>query len=425
MNSRFLVASAMVLSALTFSSTSEARILSKAVIDSGRVGNGGFAYVCRDDAGAITLARLLDLWEAEKVPTWANNQSVDDQITAALERLKRYSPNSWVAVTENLDSFRKFAQFSKRALNPTEDAFPSYKPGKGCGYEQVARYEPVISETGRSGLRIASEIYDSPHFSNSDRAALFVHEAAYFRDREVNDAKNSQLTRMVVAHLFSDSLIPNAVRLATAALLTGEKTWDDVFNPKKKIASTILAVPTPEKIAFRVYFSAVDGIDAYTIGSMTSAQRVAKYRCRSNTSDTTGKITENDTGWMKLAELVKTSPLPYDPETEAVGIKSEMAASEFLSSETMDMGGFMTNSILLRCERKDAKGRVKSVAFADAVFVFPEADSLYIMEDRSLRVSGGTTPMTPISSTYDPERVKNGEDAHQVTYYPEIVRGIF
>ncbi len=386
---------------------------------SGRVGNGGFAYVCRDTSGAITEARLLDLWEAEGVSTWRKDDSIDSQLKAALDKLAAISPNAYTNVTENLESFRASAVFSGRSLNTTDDAFPPYKPGPGCSYEQVARYEPLITETGKSGLRIAAEIFNSPYFSNSDRAALFFHESAYFVDRRTNKAENSQLTRLVTAHLFSDSKIPNTVRLATAALLVGKKRWEDFSTQKVKIPATVVAVPDPARIKFEIQFSTVDGINSDNLHTMTTSQRSALYRCVSTAIEAPGKPVKTDTGWVKLSELVMADV--YDTSPDLIRIHGQFPALEFTE-------GFvpMRNAVFLVCESRSGSGKSKSVSFKDAVFKLPEGQSLYVSADDSLVISDGETPLSPtISSNYDSARSQGLSRPHMGIFYPEIVQGLF
>jgi hypothetical protein len=364
---------------------------SSAFAESGRVGNGGFAYVCRDAAThAITAARLLDLWEAEGVPTWRKDDSVDSQLAAALARLLDYSPNSWFGVVDRLEELRTSATYTNRALTLTDDAFPPYQPEAGCGYEQVARYETVVSETGKSGLRIANEIFNSPFFSNSDRAALFFHEAAYYVDRYKNEATNSQRTRIVVAHLFSDSEIPNAVRLATSALLVGDKRWVN-SEYKEKTRRDFVAVPNPEAARYEIQFSTIDGVNRYDVRAMTAAQRAARYRCESESYVSPGKMAKATTGWVKLDALLQSTPVdPGSPQL--VRIHGEFRATEF---ETPDSNGaFVGNSIFLNCARRDANGKETAVAFQEAIFMFPDGQSLYINDDGSLQVSDGEVPVT-------------------------------
>ncbi len=390
---------------------------------SGRVGNGGFAYVCRDTNGQITLARLLDLWEAEGVSTWTKEDSIDAQLEAAMTKVKSISPNAAQSIGSTLKKFVATATYSNRALVPTDDAFPSYKPALGCGYEQVARYEQVISETGQSGVRIASEIYHSPFFSNSDRAALFFHEAAYFIDREINQATHSQRTRLIVAHLFSDSEIPNAVRLAIAATLVGEKRWDDVMNPKEKVPATIVAVPDPLRIPFEVQFSAVDGIHAYNLEEMTKAQKAAEYECKTTSWDSVqSESSIASTGWVKLADLVKA--YVYDSSEDIIRIRGTFAALEVADPEFGSDGAQVVTSIYLECSSRNAKGKVQPVSYSEASFRIPDGESLYIRDDGSLQTSDGQTPLSPTVSLNTIKTGRNrGQDSKQMSeFIPQIVR---
>jgi len=419
MNRPLFAALAVVVSSSFFPVHSHAVKLTRA--ESGRVGNGGFAYVCRDADKKIVVARLLDLWGAEGIPAWSKNDPVDAQITAALERLKAISPNGAVSVSEYIVKFQKTAIFSNRSLNPTEDAFPPYRPEAGCGYEQVARYEPLITETGRSGVRIASEIFNSPYFSNSDRAALYFHEAAYFVDRERNKATNSRLARMIVAHLFSDTTMPNTVRLAAAALLVG-KTRAPTDGSEGQVQRTAVAVPDLSKIQYSIQFDKVDGINSMNLHAMKSSQRSAKYQCYALAWDLTKpKATLVGTKWVTLTDLVQV--YVYDTDPKAVRINGYFRALETLPEV---QGTEVQNSIYVACEKKDVRGNITPVKFEGAVLKLPEGESLYVSRDESLTTSPGRTPLSPsLNSRNELTPMVGGRKQYLGEFLFELVQGVF
>jgi hypothetical protein len=84
----------------------------------------------------------------------------------------------------------------------TNDATPVYQLEKDCNFEQVATYG-YDNEIGNWNLRVSKEIFNSDKFSNTDRAALLIHEAIYTLDRQFNGATNSQRTRRIIMDLFS------------------------------------------------------------------------------------------------------------------------------------------------------------------------------------------------------------------------------
>jgi hypothetical protein len=352
--------------------------LAAEALDSGRVGNGGFAYVCRAKSGKITFARLLDLWEAEGVPTWNKNDAIDTQIEAALGRLGSYSVNSRRLIRGNLNALKDSVVYSDRPLTSTEDAFPAYRPARGCGYEQVARYEPVLAETGQQGLRIHTEIFHSAHFSNSDRAALFFHEAVYLTDRLRNEATNSQRSRMIVAHLFSDSKIPNAVRLVTAALLGTEA------KPVHASKNVFIAVADPLRIAYEVRFEEVDGISNGNVRSMTAEQKQSQYRCT-----VLGGPEEPSTGWVNLAELIRVTPNQFPREEGGIAIAGEAFAFEFdpeNEATAPDASIPLMTTLEPKCEKKDFRGKISTVTYRDALLSFPNSLGLEIQADGATAV---------------------------------------
>ncbi len=181
-------------------------------------GNGGIAYVCRNPMNnTIISARLLDLWEPETFKPFRDcDTSIEKQIENALAKIKLIPGASDTLVNDRIE-IAKLDRFPvTKPLPLSDDAIPDYAPEKGCAFEQVASYG-FVNETGEFKLRIYNEIYDSPMFSNSDRAALWVHEALYALDRELNDTPatpvtDSRKSRRVNARLFSNSELPANIR---------------------------------------------------------------------------------------------------------------------------------------------------------------------------------------------------------------------
>lgn len=172
-------------------------------------GNGGLAYVCRDSNQQITEARLLDLWEPEKTLLSSDfTTSVEEQIKKALAKVsddnevfklsQRQLLKYAIAIAKNDRSF------VSKSIPLSNDALPAYRPAFGCAFEQVALYG-FDYETRDWVLKISKEIYDHPKFSNTDRAALWLHEAMYSLDRQFNSAKDSRNARSAVADLLSDN----------------------------------------------------------------------------------------------------------------------------------------------------------------------------------------------------------------------------
>jgi hypothetical protein len=359
------------------------------VIANDRVGNGGFAHVCRGADGKITSARLLDLWEADSLGGYSSDAPVEAQVEEALSKLRGFSINAYKAVGFRYDQLKNATVKVQRPLSKTEDAFPPYEASPGCDYEQVARFEPILTETGTGGLRIYSEIYDSPYFSNSDRAALFVHEAIYYVDRYYNDAENSQRTRALTGHLMSASLVPDAVRMAFLLLLA-----TDVVDDSESIAKPILAVPNPREMKVKVarMFS-IDGLSQDEL----STEGKKLYRCVIGPQFPRSHEIVADSGYQPLEKLISyDNPFNYGVAT--------IGADEFdvRSGEVVarDNNYKISNSISAQCYKKNSKGKEVKVPF-NAEIEIENAKCMVNTGFESTFVEAGEACLIPIESTVE------------------------
>lgn len=166
-------------------------------------GNGGISYVCRDDQNKITHARLLDLWEPETFsPHQDDSKTVETQFEEVMARIARLDKKTANQIVEADKRLTKITIETQKSLPLTNDALPDFVPESGCKFEQVARYG-FSNEHNSDRLRISKEIYTNKAFSNTDRAALRLHEALYLLDSERNGAVFSLKTRRLVSRLFS------------------------------------------------------------------------------------------------------------------------------------------------------------------------------------------------------------------------------
>ncbi len=190
-------------------------------------GNGGLAYVCRDTQGAITQARLLDLWEPEGVkPEQDYSTPYEALIEKALNKIKSFDQRTADALKELIFQASVDVVWVKKRIPLTNDAIPEYLPEPGCDFEQVARYG-WVNETQNIKLRINEEIFNSPAFSNSDRAALYIHEAVYARSKKLIPAiTNSLDTRSMVSALFSDHQLSSKNIIYLVFLMNGVLSRD-------------------------------------------------------------------------------------------------------------------------------------------------------------------------------------------------------
>lgn len=185
-----------------------------------RVGNGGGAIVCRDPiTQEIKSAELLDLYEGKieyELNIVKSDLPVDEQIANAFNKIKETSPirngadyySSFEEASNAISMLIHFAQENMAfipdgtKLNRVLDASFIYIP-KGCEIEQLA-----INSQTKVRLLVDKEIYQA--LPKTDKAAFVLHEAIYmFTNEEVGwyyrEIDNSDYTRMLVAHLFSDT----------------------------------------------------------------------------------------------------------------------------------------------------------------------------------------------------------------------------
>ncbi len=181
----------------------------------GREGHGGVAVVCRDSAGKITSAELLDFFEAPKhkvVITPKNGASVQDYLTRSVERLEQFTDAFFAdriaANYEHMQGRFKFLP-SGVGLELLEDSLPVIRK-KGCQFEQVANFD-------KDGIIwIDAEIHQA--MDDLNRAGLIAHETIYWQFRFWAEAKDSVGARQVNAFLFADEIGASRLRPALISI---------------------------------------------------------------------------------------------------------------------------------------------------------------------------------------------------------------
>lgn len=173
----------------------------------GAAGNGGGAIVCRDADRRVQKAFLLDLWEAESLPLRASGFAAvhierestpyAEQILAVLTRIQQMDPYAYERLRKELNEIEKVVQIKplqmRRVFDSGDIAAPE-EPGLDCAREQLANYSQ------KYGLVISKSIWEK--LSETDRAALFIHEAIYKYKRQWG-ATDSDESRILVGHVFS------------------------------------------------------------------------------------------------------------------------------------------------------------------------------------------------------------------------------
>lgn len=201
-------------------------ILSLPVFAGGETGNGGVGVVCRNNAGKILSAELLDIFEGRsqyRLQYPANSLDLDTQIE--LVQLKMLANQPFLqGFQSELSKVRANLIFlpSGVGLEPTNDAFPVINK-KGCRFEQVANY----ATDGK--IYVDQEIYD--HFDHINQAALYVHEATYALARanvgDISSVRSRRLTSQVLAKN-TDSGVTQ--ELMSQLMLRPEPVQVDQFN---------------------------------------------------------------------------------------------------------------------------------------------------------------------------------------------------
>ena len=156
---------------------------------------GGKSVVCRNQSGAVTKAQLLDLYEGRSF--WGlhipeSNEPVNLQIDRAVAKLnKDLGATLRVVLKEVQMAIHQLGVGDK--LVAIHDSFHAIIPP--CAVDQLANF------FNPSHIAVDSEIWNQ--LSLTGKAALMVHEALYYLEREFG-LKDSRHTRRIVAELFSD-----------------------------------------------------------------------------------------------------------------------------------------------------------------------------------------------------------------------------
>jgi hypothetical protein len=170
------------------------------VFAGGMEGGGGKSVVCRDPQGKIIKAELLDLFEGrtqyqlkytESSVPW-KEQAQNILTNSGLPSQISFPPHEIIDWFQNA-SEQLVIVSNEVILKPTDDSYEVIAP-KGCNVEQVANYQNDHT------ILIAGEIWNE--FSETQKAALIIHEATYryLRDyKEANSIRARHFTAFVVS----------------------------------------------------------------------------------------------------------------------------------------------------------------------------------------------------------------------------------
>lgn len=182
-------------------------------ISSTRVGNGGGALVCKNPNGDTTVT-LLDLYEATERYGLKLSQltgTVDQQMAAIYGKIFKTTIIDFGfgdVVKTIADDFKTNVKFipADRKLQLIDDANYLMLP-INCERQQLAIFDDL------GNIYIDTNLYNK--LDNTNKAALFIHEAIYYLQKDSNkmdvhlDDINSDTVRKSVAYLFSDTILEN------------------------------------------------------------------------------------------------------------------------------------------------------------------------------------------------------------------------
>ena len=187
-----------------------------------KIGNGGGAWVCREQNGDIRWVKLVDLFEAEsefglttaqfpgsyteivdqvQVRLFKTNRGFFEVLSPYLERVG-YLKNNPVAI-----------QYTEDTLELIDDSLYRVKPkvSKCTGGvlvrdpksgEPMIPYEQVVNYKNDGNILVQSDLFN--HLSTeTEKAALVYHEAIYAYRRDTAQDVDSVLTRRIVGLIFS------------------------------------------------------------------------------------------------------------------------------------------------------------------------------------------------------------------------------
>lgn len=157
-------------------------------------GGGGKSIVCRNAAGEITSAEVLDLYEGRimfGLNIEETSEPMDFQILRALSRIPKTTRKQVELHTYNVQKHMRLTPPGTELL-PIDDSFEVIAP-KDCIVEQAANYY------NNKLILINIDIWEK--LSETGKAALILHEAIYATNR-IAGATNSRQSRHAVAHIF-------------------------------------------------------------------------------------------------------------------------------------------------------------------------------------------------------------------------------
>lgn len=215
------------------------------------VGAGGGGVLCKDNAGRVTSFEVLDVYEARvrgmQVTLGAPTLTVEQKIAAALDRLRRLSPERAARYRRRAGEILASAQFFRRGYLPrVGDEDPTDVP-EGCRLVQIAtRRKPIFA--GDREFLIDGSLYDQ--LDRDNQAALILHEVVYEEGGKRFGHRSSRFSRAFLSTFLSRHIEGMTVRTFFDFLHTVEFKATDYGGISVPTLATTGDGDTPGKTVF-------------------------------------------------------------------------------------------------------------------------------------------------------------------------------
>jgi hypothetical protein len=170
----------------------------------GDAGNGGGAFVCRNTNNEILSAELVDFYEGKTeyhLSIKQTNLEVESQLNKAVLKYISSVPVKASEILESIEQVQKIMHVVSNARLENTNDFNLRVSPKSC-LGGFVKFEQLANFTNDGQLMVDQEIYEA--LSNTDKAGLVLHEAAYLLARKWRDVVSSREARRLTAHLFSN-----------------------------------------------------------------------------------------------------------------------------------------------------------------------------------------------------------------------------
>lgn len=172
-----------------------------------KVGNGGAVWICQMPNGEIKEIFLRDIFEAQaQHGLTVNDISVPfgEEVQTKKRWIERYLPNE-LRMMELITYVEQKAKLVEAELTFIDDGLEKLSPlAMYCaGGQWVPKQLANFPDETHEDVYIRKDLFESPLFSEVERAALYIHEGVYAYLRERNDDTNSSRARKITGLLFA------------------------------------------------------------------------------------------------------------------------------------------------------------------------------------------------------------------------------